>query len=192
MMLTSSTSVYLFTHHLRYRSSLGTTSYMSRSSLCARMFSSLTVTFFSDSYCKGLRRILSGENVCLPSSLHGSTQHLRRLYYEKAQDDSEKDNSPETFFSCFGTKNPNAQAVPKELHQSNTQAVYDAEMLQRVFLCIVTFAIAFFLYYLWHFLYVDESGIGNTFKRPDGYGVCCAPPRQYSKVMEPGNAPQNE
>lgn len=193
MMLTSSTSVYSLTHHLGYRSSLcPTATYMCRSSLCVRMFSSLTVTFSSDNSCrKGFRRRVSVENVLPPSSLHGSTQHLRRLYYEKAQDDNEKEDSPETFFSCFGTKNPNAQAVPLELHQTNAQAVSDAEMLQRVFLCIVTFAIVVSLYYIWYFLNVDESGIGDPYKRPDGYGVSSAPSRQYRKVLKTGNALQD-
>lgn len=120
----------------------------------------------------------------------GSTTPLQRWYYDRAQAQTENDASPRAFFSSFGTKNRHAQKVPKELHQSNAQAVSDAEMVNRMFLCYLGIALAVLLYYLWYFLYAEDGLMGGTFSRPEGYGVCSAPPRQYTRMTRPEEIPK--
>lgn len=167
--------------HRRFTYSLGSCCCPSSSSFY--FFSSSSLSFspvVSGGQHTGFRKMILRDFRPNTSPL-GSLSHLQRGYYEKKPSaDTENDASPSSFFSSFGTKNKNAQAVPKELHQSNAQAVSDAETVNRLFLCYFTLGMVALLYYLWYFLYADDEIVGGTFSRPEGYGVCSAPPRRYS------------
>lgn len=119
-------------------------------------------------------------------SSSGATPYCtpRRSFYEKAKG-NEDDTKPNEFFASFGTKNPNAQAVPKELHKSNVQAVSDAEVLNRLFLLFVCVCLMGMLYYGWQAMYEHTGG---RFQRPAGYGVCSAPDRLRSPPVKQENS----
>lgn len=114
------------------------------------------------------------QSFCEPAS-SGHLTASTRGYYDKVNE-RDDDSNPSSFFRSFGTRSPEATAVPKELQTSTVEAVSQAEVINRYFLAITTVMIGLGLVYLWN-LVASSEGSGYQYGRPEGYGACGVPKR---------------
>lgn len=105
-------------------------------------------------------------------SFYESSSPKRGCILDHIDSDLDRENDPSDFFATIPRRSQTAQAVPKELHGSNEQAVSHAESIDRFFLFLVTFLFGVVIYSSHKIIHTDGSG---KFCRPDGYGVNSAP-----------------